>query len=805
MVSRLFLMMLIASMVMPSRLSAQSSLENIEFEKGNFQNWKIYAGSIAIENNQNVVTMNEVSKPISGRHTIISNKNLVDQYGGFHLIPPAGGNYSVKLGNNATGAQIDGISYVVSVPIDQPMFTLTYQYAVVLEDPDHEPFEQPRFVARVKDVEKNEYIPCASFEFVATSSLPGFKKSADYENVIYKDWSPVTINLSGYQGKKLLIEFISTDCSRGQHFGYAYVNIKNVYGDLITGNTYCSNADAVNLSGPSGYQTYNWYNEDRSIKYGSGQSINIKPKPADGSRIVLDVTPYVGFGCANTVSTVIKGIGYEFNVLKKDMVCQNAEIDLLDSKYILNKTEGFTYQVYEDKDLTKPINGLIKIVSDKTFYIKGSNNKGCESVVPVEISIFNTANISVKNPNAVCYSEKIDITDAALYLGNLEGINRSYFADEAATQIISDPQHISKTGKYFIKFSNQSGCSKIVPIEVNIKNKPILKVSNPKPVCISTKVDITAADYYIGSDVTFKYSFYADEALTLLLTNPKEIDKSGTYYVKATNADGCTATDKIEITISDMPILQIKNPETACYPDKVDISNPELYSGSSNNLKFSFFYDAALNNQISSPKSIAKAGTYYVKAVNDGGCFTSGKIQVSFNTAPTIVLHKPKAAFEQDFIDLTAQEITKGSSPYVKVAYFEDEKLKRPLANPKRVNKAGVYYISIQNEQGCIASAPIELEILPQPKIIVPTAFTPQKETNNRLYPFLIGVQKLISFKIYNKWGILVYQSADLANGGWDGQFNSKMQPLETFSWFAEAIDASGDKIQSKGKTILIL
>ncbi|WP_293789655.1 gliding motility-associated C-terminal domain-containing protein [uncultured Pedobacter sp.] len=805
MANRLYLLMLIASIVMPSRLIAQSAPENIGFENGNFQNWKIYAGSIAIENNHNVVTMNEVPKPISGRHTIISNKNMVDQYGGFHLIPPSGGNYSVKLGNNATGAQIDGISYMVNVPIDQSTFTLTYQYAVVLEDPDHESFEQPRFIARVKDVEKNEYIPCASFEFVATSSLPNFKKSADYENVIYKDWSPVTINLSGYQGKKLLIEFISTDCSRGQHFGYAYLNIKNVFGDLITGNTYCANADAVNLSGPSGYQTYNWYSEDRSVKYGSGQSINIKPKPADGSRILLDMVPYAGFGCPNTVSTVIKGIGYEFNVLQKDIVCQNAEIDLLSTKYILNKTEGFTYQVYEDKDLTKPIKGMVKIASDQTFYIKASNNKGCESAVPLEISVFNAANISVRNPETVCYAESVDITDAALYLGNLEGINRSYFADEAASQIIADPQHITKTGKYFIKFSNQSGCSKIVPIEVNIKNKPVLNVNNPKPVCKASKIDITAPNYYIGSDATFQYSFYADEALTILLTNPKEIDKSGTYYIKATNADGCTVTDKIEITISDIPVLQIKDPETACYPDKVDISNPALYSGSGDNLKYSFFYDAALKNPISSPKTITKAGTYYVKAVNDGGCFTSGKIQVSFNIAPKIVLNKPKAIFEQSFIDLTDQEITKGSSPYVRAGYFEDENLKRPLANPTRINKAGVYYISIQNEQGCIASAPIEVEILPQPKIVVPTAFTPQKETNNRLYPFLVGIQKLISFKVYNKWGILVYQSADLANGGWDGQYNSKMQPLETFSWFAEGIDVSGDKIQSKGKTILIL
>lgn len=798
-------MLLMVSLTMSAKLCAQSCPENIGFENGNFQNWKIYAGSIAIENNQNVVTMNEVAKPISGRHTIIKNKNLLDAYGGFPLVPASGGNFSVKLGNNGTGSQIDGISYLLTVPSDRPEFTLTYQYAVVLEDPVHEAFEQPRFIARIKDIEKNEYIPCASFEYVSTSSLPGFKKSTEYEGVIYKDWTPVTINLSGYQGKQLLIEFISTDCSRGAHFGYAYVDIDNVCGDPITGNTYCASADVLNIAGPSGFQTYNWYNEDRSVKYGSGQSISIKPKPANGAKVVLDLIPYTGFGCPSTVSTVVRGIDYELKVLAQDVVCQNTAIQLSSQKYILNKSDDFTYLVYEDKDLTKQVVGPVKILTDQTFYIKATNYKGCESVVPIKIFVPEIAKITAKNPVPVCYTESVDITRAELYVGNLEGITKSYYHDEAATQMIKDPQSIKTSGRYFVKLVNQSSCSKMVFIDVTIKDKPVLKVSNPKPVCFQQKVDIAHIDHFLGSDVTFKYSFYADQELKNLLPDPSHIDKSGVYYIKATNAEGCTVSDKIEVKIYDLPVLNIKDPELACYPDRVDITNPALFAGSSGHLTYTFFYDETLSSQITFPKAIAKPGTYYVKASNEGGCFISGKIKVSFNPAPTLVLNKPKAVFDNGFIDLTAAEITKGSTAFVKAGYFEDSGLKRPLANPAKVSKSGIYYISIQTENGCSVSAPIELTIIPQPKIIVPTAFTPQKETNNRLFPFLVSIQKLISFKVYNKWGILVYESDALANGGWDGQFKSKMQPLETFSWFAEGIDAFGGRIQSKGKTILIL
>lgn len=798
-------MLLIACFAMPSKLYAQSCPENIGFENGNFQGWKIFTGLVSIENNQSKLIMNEVAKPVTGRHTLISNKKMVDAYGGFSVMPSAGGNFVAKIGDNGTGSQADGISYLMTVPADRPEFTLTYQYAVVLEDPEHEPYEQPRFIARVKDVASNEYIPCASFEYVATSSLPGFKKSAQYEGVIYKDWSPVTINLSGYQGKQLLVEFISTDCARGGHFGYAYVDISNVCGDPIAGSTYCKSADAINMSGPSGFQGYNWYNEDRSVKYGSGQSISIKPKPADGSKIILDVVPYAGFGCPSTISTVIKGVDYQLQVLDKDVVCQNTEIDILSTKYILNRSDDFTYLAYEDKDLTKQIGGIVKITGDKTFYIKATNYKGCESVVPIDISVYKVANITVNNPASVCYSESVDITKTELVLGELAGITKSYYVDEAATQVLGNPEHIAASGRYFIKFANSFGCSKLVPVDVSIKEKPVLKISNPKAVCLHDQVDLTAMKNFEGSDASFQYSFYEDEALSKSLSNPSHLDKPGVYYVKAVNTAGCTVSNKIVVSINNLPVFTVNQPPASCYPDKVDLTNPVWYTETNGHLTYTFFYDEALTSQISSPKAIVKPGTYFVKATNESGCFTAAKINVSFNEPPKIVLNKPKAVFDNGFIDLTAPEITKGSSAFVKATYFEDEYLRWPVNNPAQVTKAGVYYVAIQNANGCIAQGSVELTILPQPKIIVPTAFTPQKETNNRLYPFLVNVQKLTSFKVYNKWGILVYQSDALANGGWDGQFKSKMQSLETFSWFAEGIDMFGGKIQSQGKTILIL
>lgn len=799
-------MLLIASLVIPSKMFAQSCPENIGFENGNFQNWKAYTGTATVDGDKNIVETTEVKSAITGRQTIISDKSLRDPYGKFPIVPKNGGNFVVKLGNNGTGGQAEGISYLLTVPADRPEFTLTYQYAVVLEDPNHLHEEQPRFIARVKDVEKNEYISCASNEYISISNLPGFNKTNSTPAVIYKDWTPVTLNLSGYQGKQLIIEFISADCTLGGHFGYAYVDVNNLCGDLIIGNTYCNTAEQLTISGPSGFQNYEWYNENRTVKYGSGQNITIKPTPKEGSRIVLDLIPYTGFGCPSTITATIRSVDYQLLVKAKNTVCENSIIDLTSSEYILNQSPEFTYLVYTDKDLTQQITNPVKITERKTYYVKATNFKGCESVAMIDIEIYNMAAITVKNPNSVCYGQSVDISASELYVGDLSGMTRAYFSNATATAAVVNPQAIKQSGRYYVSIKNSSGCIKVFPIDVKINDKPALKINHPDAVCYPATVDLTSPAIFNGSDPAFTYQFYSDQALKIPVSDPKTISKSGTYYVVATNAQGCIVDDKINVVVDALPVLAIKNPESACYPERVDITRSSLYEGSSAEANFSYYYDEGLTNKIANPKAITKTGTYFVKASNAGGCYVSGKINVTVNDLPVIIIHKPKAIFDSEFIDLTAPEITNGSKGFIKTSYFEDASLTRPIANPTKINKAGIYYIAIENESGCSASASIELTILPKPKIIVPTAFTPQKDTNNRLYPFLVSIQKLTSFKVFNKWGILVYQTDAMASsGGWDGQFKSKMQPLETFSWFAEGIDAFGAKYQSTGKTILIL
>jgi gliding motility-associated-like protein len=78
------------------------------------------------------------------------------------------------------------------------------------------------------------------------------------------------------------------------------------------------------------------------------------------------------------------------------------------------------------------------------------------------------------------------------------------------------------------------------------------------------------------------------------------------------------------------------------------------------------------------------------------------------------------------------------------------------------------------------------IEILPKSSVDVPTAFTPNGDgVNDVIYVDGWGIKKLNFFRIYNRWGQLLFESHDI-NVGWDGTYQGVPQNMETYVWQVE-------------------
>lgn len=290
-----------------SASKAQNCPQNIDFEKGDFSGWTCYTGSVAAVGADNVISLFSSGGPVYDQHTMYSaavDGGLRDYYGNFPVMCPNGSRYSVKLGNTSGGAQAEGLSYEFTIPANRNTYSLIYNYAVVFQDPSHQPFQQPRLVLEVWNVTDNELIDCSSFTFFPNGSpLPGFFMSpnSDSTPVWCKDWSAVSINLNEKAGKTIRLFFKTADCTFRRHFGYAYIDVNTECSSEFTGATYCPDDTAVYVTAPYGYQNYTWFNSTFTQVIGNQQSIHLNPPPPPGSVLAVELVPYDGYGCRDTL------------------------------------------------------------------------------------------------------------------------------------------------------------------------------------------------------------------------------------------------------------------------------------------------------------------------------------------------------------------------------------------------------------------------------------------------------------------------------------------------------------------------
>ncbi|HMK02792.1 MAG TPA: WG repeat-containing protein, partial [Ferruginibacter sp.] len=288
--------------------TAAACPDNIDFEYGDFTNWECFIGAVDSVGTTNVITV-WPSPPTPNRHEIVPRTMpaALDPYGLFSINPPDGSNFAVKLGNTNVGAEAERIRYTIRVPVNDSNFTIKYDYAVVLEDPGHTIWTQPRFNAKLLDSATNTYIPCASFEYISTSNLPGFQNSTVDPAVIFKDWSSVFFSLRGHGGKTVYLEFTTADCVRTAHWGYAYVDVETPCDQDIQMEYDCDFPNVTTLTAPPGFQTYNWWSQDYSILLGTGQQVVLNPGPSVNTIIWLEMIPFANFGCTDTIMAKITG------------------------------------------------------------------------------------------------------------------------------------------------------------------------------------------------------------------------------------------------------------------------------------------------------------------------------------------------------------------------------------------------------------------------------------------------------------------------------------------------------------------
>ncbi|MDD4971369.1 MAG: PKD domain-containing protein, partial [Paludibacter sp.] len=559
--------------------NAGGCIDNIDFEFGNFTNWKCYKGT-AKTNGTNYVTWAPASAiaPIANRHQIISSTSLPlnDFYGGFPRLCPQGGNYSLQLGNNNTGAEAEKVTCTFTIPADQNNFQIEYYYAVVFQDPNHNFDQQPRFQAKVYDANNSSsVISCASYDFTAGSGLPGFQNSTVDPLVLYKPWTAVTINLSGYAGHTVILEFTTEDCTKGAHFGYAYIDVSSNCFSLINGVTYCKNTPTLSLKAPSGYETYNWYDSTFSTLLGTGQTLTLTPPPANNTTINVDLIPYPGFGCRDTAYTFLTVNPMPIVAFQSDTtVCVGKPINFTNTSTISDGSV-LTYKWnFGDNTTSTTTNGTKTYNSAGNYPVKliATSINGCIDSIVRNIT-------AVDNPvvNPITGSKNICVGQTGVVQNTTSGGIWKSLKPSIATisnaGIVTAVSAGNDTIRYIL--TNLSGCKDSVSFALRI---------------IANTTSTTLASICQGDSYLFNGTSYST---------------AGTYAAHLVNTAGCDSIATLIVTV--------KSPTSSTTSDVICFGGSYFYNGT----------------------SYTESGTYNKHFINSAGCDSTATLILKVNMPTT--------------------------------------------------------------------------------------------------------------------------------------------------------------------------
>ena len=273
---------------------------------------------------------------------------------------------------------------------------------------------------------------------------------------------------------------------------------------------------------------------------------------------------------------------------------------------------------------------------------------------------------------------------------------------------------------------------------------------------------------------------------------------SGIYNVKLiiSNNFGCSDSSEEIIESFALPVITTINDTLICVGDETQL---KAYGAENYNWFPKLFLDNDQTNQpYSQPDSTI---TYSVTGTDINGCENNSNITISVQQIPTVNISDTAVIIGEQVI------LNAYSDQILTYEWFPDYELDcnncpEIIATPLEPT---TYEVTVTDINGCFTeSYDIYINILKKYTIDVPSAFTPNGDgTNDIIYVRGWGVEDLLLFKIYNRFGEVVFESTD-KDIGWDGSYKGKIQGVETYTYEA-SVRTYEDEILFKRGSIKLL
>ncbi len=426
---------------------------------------------------------------------------------------------------------------------------------------------------------------------------------------------------------------------------------------------------------------------------------------------------------------------------------------------------------------------------------------GCSATLTDSVLVARSPHVSATGPAEICedgfasFIGTADTKDSLTWKWDFVNGNSSSIP-KPETQFYKD------SGLYNVSLVIKSieGCTDTTFNPLMVHGKPLIQIiPAATDICLGQSVSFNATG---GSVYSWRFdSTLNDTAISNPVAKPSS-DKL--YYLQVTNIYGCTDFDSAKVHVSlPFDITATRN-TSICAGNTVQLEARGA-------VRYRWLIGTGLNNaEIANP--LAKPDTtiqYVVVGYGSDQCFTdTAHVNITVFPVPTVNVGPDIQATVGSIIPLkaeTSKDVTQIN--WNPTTFLDCSSCAEPKSKPRNSIS---YNVLVKNQYGCVASDSINVSIsCPQSVVFIPNSFSPNNDgVNDILYPRGKGIKEIKYFRIFNRWGELVFERQNFAiddrSFAWDGTARGKILPADVYVYTSEMVCENNESFKLNGNIMII-
>ena len=297
------------------------------------------------------------------------------------------------------------------------------------------------------------------------------------------------------------------------------------------------------------------------------------------------------------------------------------------------------------------------------YVVKITDANGCADSDSVVLIVNALPVVDLGVDQTICAGESVTF-DAGVfttYLWNDASTNQTLVANTA--------------GDYVVKVTDVNGCTDSDSVVLIINALPVVDLGADQSICAGESYSFDAGVFttYLWNDASTNQTLVATTA--------------GDYVVKITDANGCTDSDSVVLTINALPVVDLGTDQSICAG--------ESYTFDAGVFTTYLWNDASTNQTLVANS----AGDYVVKVTDVNGCADSDSVVLAINALPIVDLGNDTAVCAGESVTFDAGLFT--------TYLWNDASTNQTLV----ASTAGDYVVKVTDINGCADSDSVVLTI----------------------------------------------------------------------------------------------